>query len=170
VRGFTLIELLVYVALLAVILTLATQFILTVVESAARMDAKDEVGKNAVAIARTFDYIARHSNTIYGPTSDFVSDPGQVSFVSNINLPEDENETYTDIYVDNDKFCTKKEISGVDCVTSSRVKVTSLIFTVTDEGLSSESVQMRATVRFNSPRPEYYFADTIQTSVRLRNY
>lgn len=169
-KGFTLIELIVYVALLAVILTLAVQFILNVIDSTARMDAKEEVQKNAAAIVKAFDYITRHSQAIYDPTSDFAADPGQLSLVSGINLPPDEDETYVDMYADDGRFCVKWELGGADCVTSTRVEVTSLTFIEMDQGSSIESVQMMATLRFDSPRSEYYFTETIQTSVRLRNY
>lgn len=169
-RGFTLIELLVYVALLSIILTLAVGFLLSVIESTARMDAKEEVQKNAAAIIRAFDYAARQSSAIYGPTSDFVSDPGQISLVSSINLAPDENESYVDMYLDNGRFCVKWELTGVECVTSTRIEVTSLRFTRIDQGSNIESVQIMATLRFDSPRTEYYFTETVETSVRLRGY
>lgn len=169
-RGFTLIELLVYVALLSIILTLSVQFVLSIIESTARMDAKEEVQKNAAAIIQTFDYAARQSRAIYDPTSDFISDPGQVSLVSSTNLAPYEDETYVDMYLDNGRFCVKWELTGVECVTSTRVEITSLTFSNIDQGANIESVQIRATLRFDSPRTEYYFTETVETSVRLRNY
>lgn len=169
-KGFTLIEFIVYVALLAILLTLTVQFILSVIESAARMDAKEEVQKNAAAITRAFEHEVRHSHEIYTPTSDFVSDPGQLSLLSSINLPPDENETYTDIYLHNGRFCIKWELTGADCVTSSSVEVTSLTFTRIEQSPTVESARMVATLRFDSPRVEYFFTETLYTTARLRNY
>src|SRR3989338_8855169 len=103
-KGFTLVELVVYVGLFAIVLLLMVEFILNIIHSTIRLDAKEEVHKNAAAILRSFEYIARDSSAIYTPTSDFVSDPGQLSLVTNVNVLSDENEGYADFYVDGGKF------------------------------------------------------------------
>ena len=169
-RGFTLIELLVYVAVLALVLTLSVQFAVGVFEATVKSAAKEEVQVNAAAIIRAFDFETRHAQAVYIPTSDFVNDPGQLSLVSTRELPTDETAAYIDIYVQEGKFCIKRERTGVSCASSSGVEVTSLFFTRIVQASGAESVQIRFMIRNRSPKEEYQFAQTLQTSVRLRNY
>lgn len=169
-KGFTLVELIVYVALFVIILILIFQFTLSLIDSTARASAKEEVQVNAAAIIRTFGFETRHAQAVYTPTSDFVGDPGQLSLVTTRNLPPDETETYTDIYLYNGRLCVKREVTGASCRTSEKVEITSLQFTEITQPGGQESVQMLATLRYRSPRSSYYFEEIIQTSARLRNY
>ena len=169
-EGFTLIELLVYIAVLALVLTLAVQFVLGVVEATAKSAAKEEVQVNAAAIIRAFDFEIRHAQSVYTSTSDFVSDPGQLSLASLRQLPAEETVSYLDMYLEEGKFCVKRELTGVSCVSSPGAEVTSLLFTRLSQAGGAESVQMRFTIRNRSPKAEYRFAETLQTSVRLRSY
>jgi len=169
-RGFTLIELLVYTAVLALVLTLSVQFALGVLEASAKSAAKEEVQVNAASILQAFDFEIRHAQAVYPPTSDFVGDPGQLSLVSTINLQPNETVSYVDIYVDDGKFCIKRESLGVSCLTPGGVEVTSLIFTRIVQPAGAESVQMRFSIRNRIPKVEYQFEESIQTSARLRSY
>ncbi|MFY9457915.1 MAG: prepilin-type N-terminal cleavage/methylation domain-containing protein [Candidatus Spechtbacterales bacterium] len=169
-RGFTLIELLVYAAVLSLVLVLALQFTLGVVVSTAKSAAKEEVQTNAAAILRVFDFEIRHAQSIYTPTSDFINDPGQLSFLSARDIPADESEGYTDMYLDRGKFCVKRELTGVSCATPSGVEITSLQFTRIAQAGGEESARIRFTIRNISQKREYQFAQTVQTSARLRSY
>lgn len=169
-RGFTLIELLVYTAVLALVLTLAVQFALGVFVSSAKSAAKEEVQVNAAAIIQAFDFESRHAQAVYTSTSDFISDPGQLSLVSTRELPTDETVAYLDMYLEGGRFCMKRELTGISCVSSSGVEVTSLLFTRITQAGGAESIQMRFSIRNRSPKAEYQFAQSLQTSVRLRSY
>ena len=169
-NGFTLIELLVYVAVLAIIITLSVLFTLGIIEAAAKSAAKEEVQVNIANIIQSFDFEIRHAQALYVPTSDFIGDPGQLSFVSPRNLPANESETYVDMYLDEGRFCLKREVSGVSCITSLGVEVTSLTFERIVQPGGAESVQIRFSIRNKIPKVEYQFQETIQTSARLRSY
>jgi len=169
-RGFTLIELLVYTAVLALVLTLAVQFALGVFVSSAKSAAKEEVQVNAAAIIQSFDFETRHAQAIYTSTSDFVNDPGQLSLVSLRQLPAGETVSYLDIYLQGGRFCMKRELTGVSCASSPGVEVTALTFTRIVQAGGAESVQMRFTVRNRIPKAEYQFAQSLQTSTRIRAY
>jgi len=69
-RGFTLIELLAYTAVLVLVIMLAIQFALGVIEASAKSAAKEKVQINARAIIRAFDFEIRHAQSVYTPISD----------------------------------------------------------------------------------------------------
>lgn len=170
-KGFTLIELLVYVALLGIVVTLTMQFTLGIVESSAKASAKEGVEANAAAILQMFDFLTRHADLVYDPTSDFIGDPGQLSLVSSINPPQNEQRAYVDLYADDGRFCAKSERDGVSCLTTLRTELTSLTFQkIMQSATSTESVQMRFRLRARNPRPDYQFSEQVQTTARLRSY
>jgi prepilin-type N-terminal cleavage/methylation domain-containing protein len=169
-KGFTLIELLVYTAVLSLVLTLSAQFSLGVLEASAKSIAKERVQANAANILQAFDFEVRHAQALYTPTSNFTSDPGQLSLVTSRNLPGDETRSYTDIYADNGRLCMKRELTGLSCVSSSEVEITSLVFTRVIQVGGVESARMRFVIRNRSPKAEYRFDQTVQTSARLRSY
>ena len=168
--GFTLVELLVYTAILSLVLALSAQFALSVLEASAKSIAKERVQANAANILQAFDFEVRHAQALYTPTSDFIGDPGQLSIVTSRNLPSDETRTYVDIYADNRRLCVKRELAGISCISSSEVEITSLVFTRILQAGGAESVRMRISLRNMSPKVEYQFAETLQTSARLRSY
>lgn len=169
-QGFTLTELLIYVALLAVVLTFTIQFTLGIIDASIRSNAKEEVARGASAILQFFHSSVRSAQAVYDPTSNFVGNPGQLSLVTSDILPPNEKTSYTDMYVDGGRFCAKRELAGVVCVSSARVEVTSLIFRKITQAGGAESVQARFTVRFSTQSSKYYATQTFQTSARLRSY
>lgn len=167
-KGFTLVELLVYVALFAIVVTLAIQFTLGIVNASARSNAKEEVAIGASSILQAFDALARGAQAVYDPTSNFIGDPGQLSLVTSNTPPPNEKTSYIDMYLDGGRFCVKREVSGVACVSSMKVEVTSLNFRKMTQAGGAESVQARFTIRFRTQSPKYYATQTFQTSARLR--
>jgi len=79
-------------------------------------------------------------------------------------------ESYIDIDLDGGRFCVKRELTGVSCISSSGVEVTSLAFTRVIQAGGAESVRMRFTIRNRSSKAEYRFEESIQTSARMRSY
>ncbi len=169
-NGFTLVELLVYTAILSMVLVLAVTFVMSVLEATVKSTAKEEVQANAAAIIQLFDTTVRHSQSVYDRTSDFIGDPGQLSLLSVRDLPPEESESYVDIYADDGKFCVKREFYGVSCASSSKTELTSLTFREITQAGGAESVQMIFTIRYKSPKSEYYFTETYQVSARVRPY
>jgi len=169
-RGFTLVELIIYIAVLSVILVLIVMFTLNVIEASAKSAAKEEVQTNTATVLQAFDFIIRDAQSVYDPTSNFAGDPGQLSLVTTRYLSPDEATSHMDIYLYDGRFCVKREYAGVTCMTSSRVELTSLTFSEITQSNGAESVQMNFTIRYKSPRTEYYYTESVQTSARLRAY
>lgn len=169
-KGFTLMELLIYSALTAFVITFAIIFAISILKETAKSSIKEEVQRNAASILRIFDFEVHHASAIYVPSSDFLGNPGRLSFLSSRMPPSGESAAYLDMYIDSGTFCLKRELTGVSCVTSSNIQVSSLRFTRLVQAGGQESVQMRATVRYVHPNTEYQFPLTVQTSARLRAY
>jgi hypothetical protein len=147
------------------------QFTLQIVESSAKASAKEDVEANSARILQAFDSLTRQAESVYDPTSDFIGNPGQLSLVSSTNLLPDEQRTFIDLYADDGRFCMKRERDGVSCLTTSRTELTSLGFSrIRQSATSTESVQMRFTLRARNPRPDYQFSEQVQTTARLRSY
>ena len=169
-RGFTMVELLLYVATLSVVIVLSMQFVVSIIEASAKSVAKEEVQDNSSAILQAFDFLVRHSQAVYDPTSDFTGDPGQLSLVTSRGLPPDETIGYIDIYIDDGRFCVKYEFSRPACISSSKVELTSLTFNEITQPGGAESVQMNFTIRYKGPTSDYDFSESVQTSARVRPY
>ena len=170
-KGFTLIELVVYVALLGIVVAGTMQFTLGIVEASAKASAKEDVEANSARILQAFDFVTRQAESVYDPTSDFIGNPGQLSLVSSANLLPDEPQTFTDLYADDGRFCVKRERDGVSCFTTSRTELIGLSFIkIRQSATSTESVQMRFTLRKRNTRADYQFSKQIQTTARLRSY
>ena len=169
-KGFTLMELLVYSALVALVITLAIVFAISITKETSKSSIREEVQRNAAGILRTFDFEVHHARGIYTPTSDFLGNPGRLSLLTSLTPPTGESSGYLDMYVDAGAFCLKRELTGVSCITSSNVQVSSLTFTRIVQSGGQESAQMRATVRYVHPNAEFQFPLTVQTSARLRGY
>lgn len=163
-------ELLVYSALAALVITFSIVFAISIMKETGRSSIKEEVQRNVTSILRTFDFEVHHGRSIYVSTSDFIGNPGRLSLLSSLNPSGGETSGYLDMYVDNGAFCLKRELSGVSCVTSSSVEVSSLTFTRVAQAGGQESVQMRLTVRYVHPNSEFQLPLTVQTTARLRGY
>jgi prepilin-type N-terminal cleavage/methylation domain-containing protein len=169
-KGFTLIELLVYTALLAIVLSSTFLFAISIMTNTAKSSIRDNIHRSAANILRTFDFEVRHAESVYTPTSDFASNPGRLSLATTRNLPKGETRGYVDIYEDNGRLCIKREISGVSCITSADMDVTSLSFVRIQQAGGQESVQIRFTVQNDHVNADLQIPQTVQTTARLRSY
>jgi len=98
-QGFSLMELVVYMALLIIVVVFLFQFLLSVLGSESRGNAREEVISNATIAINAIDFEIRHSESIYDPASDFISDPGQLSILSKKDLVAGEVDAYVDIFI-----------------------------------------------------------------------
>lgn len=169
-KGFTLMELLIYSAIIALIIVFTVLFVLSIVKETAKSSVREEVQRNAANILRVFTFEVREAQSIYTSTSDFSGNPGRLSLLITRNLPAGETSSYIDMYTDDGAFCVKRELTGVSCITSSGVDVTSLAFTRIVQAGGQESVRMRFILRYDHPNAEFQFPATVQTSARLRSY
>lgn len=151
-QGFTLIEVLIYAALLVIVGVAVSSFfiqITNVVETSRRSrEALDNARRSMNVIAQEI----RHAEAVYTPTSAFApSDPGQLSLETSRDLPADENATYVDFYVDDERIYIKRESQGAQLITSEKVKVTQLTFTHLNGSSGTEAVQINLTIEYADP-------------------
>lgn len=162
---------LVYVAIIAIVITIAIPFIFSVMKSYSRIRANQTVMSDAKL---AMDYIVREiklSKKIYTPTSIFDTNPGQLSLITKINPPTDETETYIDFYMDAGKLYIKRE--GEDdafAVTSDRTTISNLTFKHLNAGEFSDSIQIQLTVDYNTPsgKAEFQASQSLISTASLR--
>lgn len=170
--GFSLIELIVYMALLTIVIMFLFQFLISVLSSESRGSAREEVISNTTIAINAIDSEIRHGESIYDPTSDFVSDPGQLSMLSKKDRVAGEADAYVDIFVNSTgRLCIKKETSGTQCVTSENVVVTSLDFNKIELADSTEDgVRTSITLEYNTQDTDGKLPYSLESFSQLRNY
>lgn len=149
--GFTLVEMTVYVGLLIIIASVLINFSINLIRTYGQIQASKEAMNNASFALDTVVNEIRQASKIYTPTSDFVSDTGQLSVETSLNPPTNETSTYVDFYVDNNKLYLKRESQSTLALTSDRVKVKNLTFTRLTPPNAPESVKIQITVGYNAP-------------------
>lgn len=122
--GFTLVSALVYVALLAVILTVLTSFLVRIIGFNTQGKLAGEVLDSANHALSVVAQEVQHAQDIYDPTSIFDTHPGQLSLVTAWNSPNDEAATYVDFYIDDDRLYIKREGQTAELLTAAGVRVT----------------------------------------------
>ena len=78
-KSFTLIEVLIYIAVLAIIVSVASSFFLWVIRANTKTKAMREVLDNTRRAMEIMTYEIKEAESIYVPTSTFDSHPGQLS-------------------------------------------------------------------------------------------
>ncbi|MEX0877771.1 MAG: hypothetical protein WDZ40_02840 [Candidatus Spechtbacterales bacterium] len=171
-QGFSLMELIVYTALLAMVIMFLFQFLLGAVNSQSRGGSKDKLINNTISAMHAIDFQIRHSSDIYDATSDFVSDPGQLSLLSKKAGYPGETQAYLDIFVDsNERLCIKKENTGIQCLTSGGIVVASLDFSkVYLEDGTEDGILTALTLEYNPGGSGDILSHSVQSFTQMRNY
>ncbi len=168
-KGFTLIEVLIYATLLAVISLVVLLFVnqlLGVNETTRRVrESLDNARRSLETIAQE----VRHADSIYTPTSVFGSSPGQLSLATVRDLPDDENLTFVDFYVDQGSLYLKREGQSDQLLTSEKVKVTNLTFTNNSTG-GKDAIRISITIEYKDPITGPKNAVTLTSTSVLRTY
>ena len=170
--GLTLIGLLIYVSSLVVILLVMVSFLSRLISFNTAHQVTGEVLDNARQALHVIAQEIRFASDIYQPTSSFGAHPGQLSLATTRDLPEDENITYVDFYVDDDLIYVKREGQAAQLLNSERMKVVSLAFTELNAEGPSPSIQVSLSLALDSPDPPIVTATTVSltTTVALRAY
>jgi Tfp pilus assembly protein PilV len=170
--GFSLIEFVIYTALLAIVVMFLFQFLLGALSSESRSRVREEVLSNTIGAINTIDFEIRHGTSIYDPTSDFVSDPGQLSLFTKKDPVAGETDAYVDIFVDSEqRLCVRKEIAGTQCITSDNVVVTSLVFERIElADLTEDGVKTILSIEYNTTDPDRKMPFTLETFTQLRSF
>jgi len=169
-KGFTLIELVIYVTAFAMVTTLITLFVFSLIRAQTKTRIIKEVSENAGRAMELMLWEIRNAESIYLSTGSFDSHPGQLSILTDQDTPNGENTTYLDFYLDpDDLLCIKREGSDPEPLIPQNTKVTNLVFThlTVDE---VESVRIELSVSYNPPGPNiaYQATTTLTSSAVLR--
>lgn len=128
-QGLTLIEVLVYVSVLAMVSTVLILFTIRIIKVNNRTQLTITALNNARSAVATITKEIRHANGVYTPTSTLSSHPGQLSLSTTEELPTDENTTYVDFYLDDERLYIKRESQSPQLIISEQFKITNLVFT-----------------------------------------
>lgn len=168
--GFTLIEMLIYIFCLVLIIGAIVIFGWVAIRSGLKIKANAEVLDNARRAVEIMTLEIKKSRSIYTPTSIFDNNPGQLSLEQTASSTS-ETLTFVDFFKCGDSLCIRREDSSPLVLTSTRVKVSNLIFTQLSN-LNSPSVQitLRVESAASSVLPDYASFLEVTTSVSLRDF
>ncbi len=168
-KGFTLIEVLIYAILLAVISLVVLLFVNQLLGVNETTRRTRESLDNARRSLETISQEIRHADSIYTPTSVFGTNPGQLSLASVRDLPDDEDLTFVDFYVDEGNLYLKREGQSDQLLTSEKVKVTNLTFINNNTG-GADAIRISITVEYKDPITGPKNAVTLTSTAVLRTY
>ena len=169
-RAFTLIELLIYGLFLVIISVVAVSFFIQVVNVTETSRRSRESLENARRALDVISQEVRHAKSVYDPTSTLDTNPGQLSLETTRDLPPDEETTYVDFYVDDDRLYVKREGQDEQLITSEKVKVNELTFSLLADASEKPAVQVRITVEYVDPIRGPSNAVTLVSTATLRSY
>jgi len=165
-RGFTLTELIVYIAIFVILITTVTLFAMAFIKTTTKSRIKKEVASGTYSAMKTMVYEIKRANSVYTPTSVFDSYPGQLSLETSQELPEGEQTTYLDFYLDSDRLYLKREGQNPQLLISKNLKVTNLEF----EYLASvpESIRIDLTMEYDTTASEYQYSYSLSSAGSIR--
>lgn len=167
-KGFTLVEMLVYISVSSIIILATASFVLWVNRSNTKAKVLKEVLNNSRSAMETMSYEIKHAKSIYSPTSVFSTNPGQLSLETPNYAQEDEDTSYIDFFICEQKLCLKKENQDPIVLTSNKVQVKSLKF----NQVATSSVQINLKIDYLAPsdKPEYQASINTTSTVSIRIY
>ncbi len=166
-KGFTIVELLVYIAIFAILMTTITLFAISFVKSTTKSRIKKEVSMGTYSAMKAIVYELKRANSVYTPTSILNSHPGQLSLETSQELPDKEQITYVDFYLDSDnKLYVKRENQDPQLLISENLKVTNLEFEHLAD--SSEAVRIDLTLEYDTFASEYQYSYNLSSSGSIR--
>ncbi|MCH8821840.1 prepilin-type N-terminal cleavage/methylation domain-containing protein [Patescibacteria group bacterium] len=145
--GFTLIEVLIYATIFVIIGVVISSYFIQIVSVTETSRRARESNDNASRAMNVITQEIRHATAVYTPTSKFGTNSGQLSLETTRDLPDEENTTYVDFYLDDEGIYLKREDQVEELLTSEKVKVTNFTFTHLTGGTDT-SVQVNLTVEY----------------------
>ena len=166
--SFTLLEILVYIGVFSIVMGVLISFIIWVINSNIKAQAIRETSDNAREVLETMVYEIRTAKSVYIPTSTST----QLSLETLNYLPEGESFTYIDFFLCGTQICFKKESQIPVALTSDKVEIKDLNFTLIGNVTSTPSVQIALKADYKNPqnRPEYQASVNVTTTASLRSY
>jgi len=166
--SFTLLEILVYIGVFSIVMGVLISFIIWVTHSNIKAQAIRETSDNAREVLETMVYEIKTAKSVYIPTSTST----QLSLETLNYLPEGESFTYIDFFLCGTQICFKKESQIPVALTSDKVEIKDLNFTLIGNVTSTPSVQIALKADYKNPqnRPEYQASVNVTTTASLRSY
>ena len=166
-KGLTLIEILIYISIFVVLITIITIFAINFTEAIAKIKIKKEISLATYSVMNIMLYEIKRANSIYNPTSIFNANPGQLSLETSQELPEGEQITYIDFYLDNNnKIYIKRENQNPQILIPENLRVTNLKFAYLAS--SSESVKIDLTLEYETLSQKYQYSYSLSSSASIR--
>ncbi len=165
----SLIEIVLYVALLGMVSVFIVNSFIQITNVYARARAEREVLANArVALTVLTDAIAQ-AQAVYGPTSRFNSDTGQLSLATAATSTPGEARAYIDFWIDNGRIFERMEGQGNVALSAATARVSMFRFERIIQTLGREAV--RATIRVDAAAVKFPVSVTLNATTALRgNY
>ena len=151
--GFTLIELIIYSALLVIISGAIIGFFVQLVDVVDTSRRGRESIDNAKRVLDLINQEVRHADSVYTPTSVAGASPGQLGLETTRDLPTDEENTYVDFYIDDEGLYVRRESQNAELVTSEKVRVSNLVFTILQDANGRQMVRTQVTIEYKDPKP-----------------
>ena len=166
--SFTLLEILVYIGVFSIVMGVLISFIIWVTHSNIKAQEIRETSDNAREVLETMVYEIKTAKSVYIPTSTST----QLSLETLNYLPEGESFTYIDFFLCGTQICFKKESQIPVALTSDKVEIKDLNFTLIGNVTSTPSVQIALKADYKNPqnRPEYQASVNVTTTASLRSY
>lgn len=171
-RGLSIIEVLIYTILLSLVATSLLLFTMRIVQQTSSARVTSATLDNARGAMTVITSEIRQANAVYTPTSVLGSSPGQLSLATTRNAPVDEDETYVDFYIDDERLYRKREGIAAELITSEQVKVTHLTFSHRNTESLGSAVQVTLIVVPAQANAQILAAATVSltTTATLRAY
>ncbi|OGL87473.1 hypothetical protein A3I40_01425 [Candidatus Uhrbacteria bacterium RIFCSPLOWO2_02_FULL_48_12] len=164
--GFTLIELLVYIVVIGGVAVTFISYSLSVAGARNKTYAAQEVQANARLAMGTISQRIRAASGVDVAGSIFApGNPGKLSLI----MPDGSN-TIIDLTQTNGALRVKESINNPVNITSSKVRVTNLVFTNLSGNSPRENIKVELTAAYNSSAGdvEYSFSQSLHTTVSVR--
>lgn len=147
--GLSLIEVIIYVAILGVVAVAVSNFLIQISSTYRKALAEREVISNSRLILERIIGLTTEAKEIYTPTSDFVSDLGQLSLLTKIEPLAGHQNSFVDFWVDNGRLWTRKEGQEPEAISAPSVRVTKFKLERISQG-NYEAVKIILKVDYNT--------------------
>ncbi len=169
--GFTLAEMLVYLSIFTILVLIIFTFTVWNFRTSFKAKINFELSDNARRAMETVTYEIKKATSVYGPTSVFNNDFGQLSLQIIATSTADEILTYIDFFRCGDSLCLRQEGQSPSAITSSGVRLTKLNFIQLSNSTTSPSVQINLRIETaTSTRPEFTDSLELTSTANLRSY
>lgn len=168
-KGITLIEIVVYVGLLGAMAVFVSNSLIQISDTYGHARAERAVAANARLILESIAEAAGEAEGIYGPTSIFLADAGQISLITAVNPPAGHTKGYADFYIDNGRMWVKKEGQTASPLSAAPVRVMKFRMERIMQSLNREAIAI--TLQVDSASGKNPASIILNTTAALRgNY